>query len=59
MANGPMMVGFVVYSDFFNYKTGIYKPTTNSISGGHAVKLIGWGTDTSSVPSKLYWICQN
>jgi cathepsin B len=56
MANGPMMVGFTIYKDFLSYSTGIYVPTTTEVAGGHAVKIIGWGTDATL---GLYWICQN
>jgi cathepsin B len=51
-----MMVGFVVYSDFLNYYSGIYEHVTGGVSGGHAVKLIGWNYDSNG---RLYWICQN
>ena len=54
MANGPMMVGLSVYNDFFSYSTGIYSHVSGAYAGGHAIKLIGWGTTPS-----LYWICQN
>jgi cathepsin B len=54
--NGPMFVGFIVYEDFMTYSTGIYYPTTTSVAGGHAVKLIGWGEDGTG---KLYWLLQN
>ncbi len=56
MDNGPMMVGFTIYSDFLDYSSGIYSVTTGNVEGGHAVKLIGWDTDGSG---NLYWICQN
>lgn len=56
MTNGPMMVGFMVYEDFMSYKSGVYEVTTDVISGGHAVKLIGWDID---VNGDFYWICQN
>ena len=54
--NGPMHVGFVVYDDFMTYSSGIYSATSNTVVGGHAVKLIGWDVDGSG---NLYWICQN
>jgi len=55
--NGPMQVGFMVYDDFYTYKTGIYETTPSSIIlGGHAVKLLGWNYDANG---RLYWICQN
>ena len=40
-----METRFDVYSDFFNYKSGIYKYTSGKNEGGHAVKILGWGTD--------------
>lgn len=55
--NGPMMVGLVVYEDFYSYKSGVYHYTAGEIVGGHAMKLIGWGTDATD--GSLYWICQN
>jgi cathepsin B len=54
MTNGPMMVGFTVYEDFMNYKTGIYEHLAGGVAGGHAVKLIGWDYDGNN---RLYWIC--
>lgn len=54
MTNGPMMVGLTVYEDFMNYESGIYEYTTGVAVGGHAIKIIGWGTDDEGV---VYWIC--
>ena len=31
MTNGPMMVGFTIYSDFMSYASGIYEPTTSEV----------------------------
>ena len=50
-----MMVGLIVYADFLSYYTGIYSHVSGAYLGGHAIKLIGWGTSGST----LYWICQN
>jgi len=36
---------FTVYEDFVTYKTGVYKHTTGKALGGHAVKIIGYGTE--------------
>eukprot|EP01052_Picozoa_sp_SAG31_P052302 SAG31_NODE_12850_length_912_cov_0.864699_1_plen_140_part_10 len=44
MANGPVTVAFTVYSDFENYAGGVYVHTTGTMAGGHAVKMLGWGT---------------
>jgi cathepsin B len=54
MNNGPMVVGLSVYEDFYSYESGVYHYTTGEFAGGHAMKLIGWGTDTDG---SLFWIC--
>ena len=54
---GPVETGFTVYSDFFNYKSGVYHHTSGSVQGGHAVKILGWGVDEKS--GYKYWICAN
>ncbi|CAN1309587.1 Cathepsin B-like protease 3 [Linum perenne] len=51
--NGPVEVSFTVYEDFAYYKSGVYKHITGSVMGGHAVKLIGWGT---SADGEDYWV---
>eukprot|EP01136_Pigoraptor_vietnamica_P010919 Opistho-1_new@3462 len=55
MTNGPIEVGFSVYEDFFSYTSGVYKHTSGGLAGGHAVKLIGWGTDNGTD----YWLIAN
>ncbi len=53
---GPVETGFSVYSDFMNYKGGVYKKTASaSMLGGHAVKIIGWGNEDNTE----YWIVAN
>jgi cysteine peptidase C len=54
-ANGPFEVSFTVYDDFLAYKSGVYSHTTGSALGGHAVRLVGWGT-LGGVP---YWKIAN
>ncbi|XP_013632396.1 PREDICTED: cathepsin B-like [Brassica oleracea var. oleracea] len=54
--NGPVEVAFTVYEDFAHYKSGVYKHITGSNIGGHAVKLIGWGT---SDDGEDYWLLAN
>eukprot|EP01018_Ginkgo_biloba_P005412 Gb_05701 [translate_table: standard] len=41
--------------DFAHYETGVYKHILGNYIGGHAVKLIGWGT-TDGVD---YWLLAN
>lgn len=53
---GPMETGFEVYHDFFNYKSGVYHHVSGELAGGHAVKILGWGTDEAGTD---YWICAN
>ncbi|XP_055344769.1 uncharacterized protein LOC129592695 [Paramacrobiotus metropolitanus] len=55
MTNGPMTVSISVYSDFFAYKSGVYQHVTGNYSGGHAMKLIGWGTESGTD----YWLIAN
>ena len=53
--NGPCETRFNVYNDFFNYKGGVYSHTSGGLAGGHAVKMIGWGTENG----QDYWLCAN
>lgn len=55
MAHGPFEVGFSVYADFPLYKSGVYVQTSQDYLGGHAVKLVGWGS-LNGVP---YWKIAN
>ena len=45
MEGGPVATAFTVYSDFENYAGGVYTHTAGAAVGGHAVKIVGWGTD--------------
>lgn len=55
MRDGPVEAAFTVYQDFMSYKGGIYKHTTGSMLGGHAIKAIGWGEENGTP----YWIMVN
>jgi len=50
-----METGFQVYQDFFSYKGGVYHHVTGKLAGGHAVKIVGWGSEAGTD----YWICAN
>lgn len=52
---GPFEVAFSVYEDFLTYKTGVYQHRTGRFLGGHAVKLIGYGSDAGT----KYWLIAN
>lgn len=52
--NGPLEVAFTVYQDFMSYKSGVYKHTSGSQLGGHAIKLVAYGVDPVDGP---YWKC--
>lgn len=45
MTNGPLEGGFIVYEDFFSYKSGIYEHVTGEEMGRHAIKILGYGKE--------------
>jgi len=55
VTNGPMYVSFTVYEDFPTYKSGVYKHTSGSQLGGHAVTLVGYG----ELNGEKYWKIKN
>jgi cathepsin B len=55
MTNGPVEAAFTVYADFVSYKSGVYKHTTGGALGGHAIKILGWGTENGNP----YWLVAN
>jgi len=55
MEGGPVETAFTVYTDFENYAGGIYKHTSGSMAGGHAVKIVGWGEESGT----KYWKVAN
>lgn len=55
MTSGPLAVAFTVYSDFPTYKSGVYRHVSGSELGGHAVEMVGWGTENGDD----YWLIKN
>uniref|UniRef100_A0A7S4L7T5 Uncharacterized protein n=2 Tax=Guillardia theta TaxID=55529 RepID=A0A7S4L7T5_GUITH len=56
MQNGPGVVVFDVYDDFYSYKSGVYTKSAKAQKvGGHAVVLVGWGRENGVD----YWLVQN
>ncbi|XP_018578405.1 cathepsin B-like [Anoplophora glabripennis] len=53
--NGPVSAYMEVFEDFYSYGSGIYQHTSGNSVGGHAVKIVGWGSE-NNVP---YWIVAN
>ena len=50
-----METRFDVYQDFMSYKSGVYYHVTGGLAGGHAIKILGWGTENGL----QYWLCAN
>jgi cathepsin B len=55
MTNGPVEATFQVYEDFYQYTSGVYVHTTGQYLGGHAIKILGWGT----LNGQEYWTVAN
>eukprot|EP00929_Paragymnodinium_shiwhaense_P014040 TRINITY_DN121910_c0_g1_i1.p1 TRINITY_DN121910_c0_g1~~TRINITY_DN121910_c0_g1_i1.p1 ORF type:complete len:370 (-),score=96.48 TRINITY_DN121910_c0_g1_i1:530-1639(-) len=56
--NGPITGMFFVHQSFLAYKSGVYKagfPWSDPMLGGHAIKILGWGTENGSP----YWLVAN
>uniref|UniRef100_A0A6G5A0X9 Putative cathepsin b endopeptidase cathepsin b endopeptidase n=1 Tax=Rhipicephalus microplus TaxID=6941 RepID=A0A6G5A0X9_RHIMP len=53
--NGPVEADFTVYSDFLSYKSGVYQKHSDDVLGGHAIRILGWGSE-NGVP---YWLVAN
>ncbi|CAN9507462.1 unnamed protein product [Ophioblennius macclurei] len=52
---GPVEAAFFVYADFLQYKKGVYQHVSGEMLGGHAVKILGWGTENGTP----YWLVAN
>ncbi|MFM8269547.1 MAG: C1 family peptidase [Pseudomonadota bacterium] len=53
LMKGPLMTSMLVYEDFIFYKSGVYKHTTGSQLGGHAITMMGWDDSAKA------WIVRN
>lgn len=54
---GTIVGSFSVYEDFYSYSSGVYYHVTGELLGGHAVRIIGYGTDATS--GLDYWLIAN
>jgi len=52
---GTVSAVFTVYDDLTAYESGVYQHTSGSFLGGHAVVIIGWGTEDGTP----YWLIKN
>lgn len=50
---GALTACFTVYTDFFSYRSGIYRRANNHVEGGHCVCVVGYD-DVNQC-----WICKN
>ncbi len=50
---GPVIAGMKVYRDFFYYTGGVYQHVTTTLSGYHAVAIVGYDDDDEA------WIVKN
>lgn len=62
VANSPTYVQFIKASmflvpEFEVYKSGVFTTNSSAYIGAHAVKIVGWGTDSTS--GMDYWTVQN
>ncbi|XP_046390646.1 dipeptidyl peptidase 1-like [Ischnura elegans] len=61
--NGPLVIGYMVYPDFYNYNGGVYQHTglTSRLNPfyavNHAVLIVGYGTEQET--GLKYWIVKN
>ncbi|XP_015784846.1 cathepsin B isoform X1 [Tetranychus urticae] len=55
MTNGPVSSSFSGYSDFLTYKSGVYQRHSEDFIGGHAIRILGWGTENGVD----YWLVAN
>lgn len=53
--NAPQWVTFLVYADFYAYKSGVYRHVLGPYVGGHAVVLVGYDDDNSCFICKNSW----
>jgi len=63
---GPVVVYLQAYADFENHTTGVYVHNPSVQCGGsdpiwcgHAIRIIGWGSELYNGVMTPYWLCAN
>jgi hypothetical protein len=65
IVNGPVQALMIARDDFYTYKSGVYRTMLSAneyndqqelLRRTHSVKIIGWGTDTSTKTPTKYWL---
>ena len=56
---GPLVTGFMVYEDFFNYTEGVYEYEEGGQVGRHAVVIVGYNDSVDNPDEPGHWICKN
>merc|ERR1712224_358023 len=50
----------MVFADFLTYKSGVYAYTGHGgLLGGHAIEIVGWGSEGVGPLKVPYWIVKN
>lgn len=52
---GPLATTMAVYSDFFNYSSGVYKYTSGYLAGYHAIIIVGYNDSSQYFIVKNSW----
>lgn len=55
MNGNAILTHFIVYADFYNYRSGIYKKNSNNQRGAHAVAVIGFNDNHQCWVAKNSW----
>jgi len=54
-AYGPVVARMVVYSDLYDYTSGVYEQTAGINKGGHFVLVVGWDDANAAFLCKNSW----
>jgi Papain family cysteine protease/Repeat of unknown function (DUF5648) len=52
---GALAACFTVYSDFFAYRSGVYRHVTGGLAGGHCVSIVGYDDAAGCWIAKNSW----